>query len=105
MPVQDLTPQLRTRLSKVERAVGVFVILATLLLLAGLAFYLYSTAERKGWLKTKFNYHIYLKSGEGIREGDDLTLMGFNAGRVTRVEPMAPFYWEGNVFVQFYVTE
>ena len=28
MPVQDLTPQLRTRLSRVERAVGVFVILA-----------------------------------------------------------------------------
>jgi hypothetical protein len=33
--VQDLTPQLRTRLSRVERVVGVFVSLATLLLLAG----------------------------------------------------------------------
>ena len=29
MPIQDLTPQLRTRLSRVERAVGWFVIIAT----------------------------------------------------------------------------
>src|ERR1051325_1602777 len=105
MPVQDLTPQLRTRLSKVERAVGVFVIIATLLLLAGLAFYIYSTAQRKGWLKTKFPYHVYLKGGEGIRAGDEVTLMGFPAGRVTQVEAMPPFYWEGNVYVQFEVLE
>ena len=105
MPVQDMTPQLRTRLSKVERAVGVFVIVATLLLLAGLAFYIYSTAERHGWLKTKFPYHIYLKSGEGIRVGDEVTLMGFNAGRITQIEPMPPFYWEGNVYVQFDILE
>jgi ABC-type transporter Mla subunit MlaD len=105
MPVQDLTPQLRTRLSRIERAVGVFVILATLLLLAGLAFYIYSTAQRKGWLKTKFPYHIYLKSGEGIRAGDEVTLMGFPAGRVTQVEAMPPFYWEGNVYVQFQILE
>jgi ABC-type transporter Mla subunit MlaD len=105
MPVQDLTPQLRTRLSKVERAVGIFVIIATLLLLAGLAFYIYSTAQRKGWLKTKFNYHVYLKGGEGIRSGDEVTLMGFPAGRVTQVEAMAPFFWEGNVYVQFEILE
>jgi ABC-type transporter Mla subunit MlaD len=105
MPVQDLTPQLRTRLSKVERAVGIFVIIATMLLLAGLAFYIYSTAQRKGWLKTKFPYHVYLKGGEGIRAGDEVTLMGFPAGRVTQVEAMPPFYWEGNVFVQFEILE
>src|SRR4051812_3503503 len=105
MPVQDLTPQLRTRLSKVERAVGVFVIIATLLLLAGLAFYIYSTAQRKGWLKTKFPYHIYLKSGEGIREQDDVMMLGFRVGRVTKVEAMEPFYWEGNVYVQFEIME
>src|ERR1051326_2135752 len=105
MPVQDLTPQLRTRLSRVERAVGIFVIIATLLLLAGLAFYVYSTAQRKGWLKTKFNYHIYLKGGEGIRAVDEVMLMGFPAGRVTEVEAMEPFYWEGNVYVQFQILE
>ena len=105
MPVQDLTPQLRTRLSKVERAVGIFVIIATLLLLAGLAFYIYSTAQRKGWLKTKFPYYVYLKGGEGIRAGDEVTLMGFPAGRVTQVEAMPPFFWEGNVYVQFEILE
>jgi ABC-type transporter Mla subunit MlaD len=105
MPVQDLTPQLRTRLSRVERAVGVFVIIATLLLLAGLAFYMYSTAQRKGWTKKKFNYYTYLRSGEGIREGNEVTLLGFPAGRVTKVEAMEPFYWEGNVFIQFQILE
>lgn len=105
MPVQDLTPQLRTRLSRVERAVGVFVILATGLLLTGLGFYMYSTAQRKGWLKEKFNYYTYLRSGEGIRSGDEVTLLGFPAGRVTKVEAMPPFYWEGNVFIQFEILE
>ncbi len=105
MPVQDLTPQLRTRLSRVERAVGIFVILATLLLLAGLAFYIHSTAQRKGWTKVKFNYYTYLRSGEGVRPGDEVTLLGFPAGRVTKVEAMEPFYWEGNVFVQFEILE
>ena len=32
-------------------------------------------------------------------------LMGFTAGRITRVEPMPPFYWEGNVYVQFDILE
>src|SRR5688572_9022975 len=105
MPVQDLTPQLRTRLSKVERAVGIFVIIATLLLLAGLAFYIHSTAQRKGWLKTKFPYHTYLRAGEGVREGDEVTFLGFAAGRVTKVDLMEPFYWEGNVYVQFDILE
>ena len=73
MAVQDLTPQLRTRLSKVERAVGVFVVLATLLLLAGFAFYIYSTAQRKGWFKEKFLYHTYVESAGGIRVGDRLS--------------------------------
>jgi len=105
MPVQDLTPQLRTRLSKVERAVGVFVILATLLLLAGLAFYIYKMSEKKGWNKAKFPYFTYLRSGEGIRAGDEVTLMGFPAGHVTKVEAMPPFFWEGNVFIQFEILE
>jgi hypothetical protein len=35
MALQDLTPQLRTRLSRMERAVGWFVFVATALLLFG----------------------------------------------------------------------
>jgi hypothetical protein len=105
MPVQDLTPQLRTRLSKVERAVGIFVIIATLLLLAGLAFYIYSTAQRKGWLKTKFPYHVYLRSAEGIHTADEVMMLGRAAGRITKVDLMPPFYWEGNVYVEFEILE
>ena len=49
MALQDLTPQLRTRLSRMERAVGWFVFLAMLLLAFGFVYYVYATAERKGW--------------------------------------------------------
>jgi hypothetical protein len=48
MALQDLTPQLRTRLSRMERAVGWFVVLATALLFFGFGYYVYETANRKG---------------------------------------------------------
>ena len=57
MALQDLTPQLRTRLSRMERAVGWFVFLATALLLFGFGYYIYHTAERKGWFKIKAPFH------------------------------------------------
>ena len=53
MALQDLTPQLRTRLSRMERAVGGFVFLAAALLLFGFGYYIYHTAQRKGWFKIK----------------------------------------------------
>jgi ABC-type transporter Mla subunit MlaD len=40
-----------------------------------------------------------------LREGNEVTLMGFPAGRITQVEAMAPFYWEGNVYIQFEIIE
>lgn len=105
MPVQDLTPQLRTRLSRVERAVGVFVIIATLLLLGGLAFYVYSTAQRKGWLLKKFNYHTFVDTATGIRVGQPVKMMGFDAGTITHIVPMDPYFAYGNVYIQFEVRE
>ena len=39
MALQDLTPQLRTRLNRMERMVGWFVFLATALLLFGFGYY------------------------------------------------------------------
>ncbi len=48
MPLQDLTPQLRTRLGRMERVVGLFVVVAGLLLLAGFGFYLHRMAVDKG---------------------------------------------------------
>ncbi|MFO1496999.1 MAG: MlaD family protein [Verrucomicrobiota bacterium] len=105
MPVQDLTPQLRTRLSRVERAVGWFVILATLLLLAGFAYYVYHTAQRKGWFLIKLKYHTFVQSGAGLHVGDPVLLMGFDAGEITEITPMPPFSAYGNVYVEFLVRE
>jgi len=53
MALQDLTPQLRKRLSRMERAVGWFVLLVTGLLVFAFRYYVCHTAERKGWFKTK----------------------------------------------------
>ena len=90
MGLQDLTPQLRTRLNRVERAVGLFVTAATLLLLAGFAYYIYHTAERKGWLKTKIEYSTGLNNAAGLKEGDAVKLMGFTVGSLTRIEANPP---------------
>lgn len=100
----DLTPQLRTRLGRVERAVGVFVLLATLLLLGGLAWYLYQTAQRKGWFVTKARYYTLLDSATGLKVGDPVMLMGFTVGEITRItgQPPDDFY---NVYVEFTVRE
>ena len=100
MAVQDLTPQLRTRLSRLEKVVGWFVTVATLLLLAGLAYYIFKTAERKGWFLTKAPYFTYLDSGAGVRVGDKVRLMGFDAGEITRVTAEEPGKQE-NVYVEF----
>ena len=90
MGLQDLTPQLRTRLSQVERAVGIFVTLATLLLFAGFFYYIYHTAERKGWFKTKIEYNTGLNNAAGLKEGDPVKLMGFTVGTLTRIEANDP---------------
>jgi ABC-type transporter Mla subunit MlaD len=100
MAVQDLTPQLRTRLSRLEKVVGWFVTLGVLLLLGGLSYYIYSLAERKGWFVPKAPYYIYLESGAGLNVGDSVRLMGFPAGRITNIKPMPPDSRE-NVYVEF----
>ena len=104
MAVQDLTPQLRTRLSRLEKAVGWFVTIATVLLLAGLALYVYKLAEGKGWFKTKAPYFTYLKTGIGVKPGDKVQLMGFPVGEVTLVEAESPESGE-NVYVEFQIFE
>ena len=52
MPLQDLTPQLRTRLNRAEQFVGWFVGLALAGLLAVFAYYIFYTAKQKGWFLT-----------------------------------------------------
>jgi ABC-type transporter Mla subunit MlaD len=90
MPLQDLTPQLRTRLNQMERAVGWFVFLASALLVFGFGYYIYHTAERKGWFKTKAQFVTYVQSSAGLKVGDPIFLMGFQVGDITLVHPRPP---------------
>jgi hypothetical protein len=90
MALQDLTPQLRTRLSRMERAVGWFVFLATALLLFGFGYYIYHTAERKGWFKIKAPFQVYVQSSAGLNVGDPVYMMGFPVGQITGIQAMPP---------------
>jgi hypothetical protein len=90
MALQDLTPQLRTRLNRMERAVGWFVFLATALLLFGFGYYIYHTAERRGWFKIKAPFHTYLQSSSGLNVGDPVLMMGFPVGQITQIHAMPP---------------
>ena len=104
MPLQDLTPQLRTRLSRLEKLVGWFVTIAILLLLFGLGYYVYQLAERRGWFLTKMPYFTFLKSGTGINVGDRVKLMGFNVGQILEITAMPPGS-DYDVFIRFEITE
>lgn len=101
MALQDLTPQLRTRLSRMERAVGWFVFIAVLLLGFGFVYYVYDTAERKGWFLVKAPYYTFVDSATGLRVGDPVKLMGFDAGLITAIQPMPGDQFMYNVYVEF----
>ncbi len=105
MALQDLTPQLRTRLSRVERAVGVFVIVATLVLLAGFAYYVYHTAERKGWFLNKVRYFTFVDSAAGLKVGAPVMMMGFEVGEITRILPEPPEDTLYNVYIEFQIKD
>ncbi|MBC8003510.1 MAG: MCE family protein [Opitutaceae bacterium] len=90
MGLQDLTPQLRTRLNRVERIVGLFVTTATLLMVAGFAYYIYHTAQRKGWLLTKIDYTTGIQNAAGLKVGDPVKMMGWTVGDITRIELNEP---------------
>src|SRR5439155_11819157 len=101
MALQDLTPQLRTRLSRMERAVGWFVLLATGLLVFGFGYYAYHTAERKGWFKTKAPFFTFADRATGLKVGDPVNLMGFDVGQITRIETQPPEDYLHAVYVEF----
>lgn len=104
MALQDLTPQLRTRLSRIERGVGWFVVLATLLLVSGFVYYAYDTAQRKGWFLTKAPYYTYTDRATGLKVGDPVKLMGLDVGQITHIEPMKP-YDAFNMYVEFEIKD
>jgi hypothetical protein len=101
MALQDLTPQLRTRLSQVERVVGWFVIVAALLLVTGFVYYVYQTGKRKGWFLTKATYHTFVHNASGLRVGDPVKLMGFEAGKITVVEAQPATDKFFDVYIEF----
>src|SRR6185436_4834540 len=105
MALQDLTPQLRTRLSRLERLVGLFVSIAALLMICGLAFYVHQVGQRKGWFLRKLPYFTYVRSGAGLKVGDPVRLMGFDVGKITEVTALPPDFYYGNVYVAFLVHE
>jgi ABC-type transporter Mla subunit MlaD len=100
MALQDLTPQLRTRLSRMERAVGWFVILATALLFFGFGYYVYETAQRKGWFLKKITYQTGVSTAAGLKVGDPIRLMGYAVGDITEVIPNQPYAYY-NVTIRF----
>jgi len=100
--LQDLTPNLRTRLNRVEHVVGVFVLLAALLLIGGFCYYVYYTAQKKGWLEVKAPFFCYVDSAAGLTEGQPVKMMGFNVGEITRITAEAPGSGY-NVYVEFII--
>src|SRR5438105_6978338 len=105
MALQDLTPQLRTRLSRMERAVGWFVLLATALLVFGFAYYIYNTAEQKGWFKIKTPFFTFTDRATGLKIGDPVNMMGFDVGRITEITAMPADQFTYNVYIEFELRE
>lgn len=109
MPANDLTPQLRTRLLGVERAVGLFLLIAAALLVVALAAYVRNTSKRKGWLVRKVPFYFYAKEATGLKPGDPVRLLGRDIGTIRFVETTPPDPWfvqnNYNVFVKLDIWE
>lgn len=105
MALQDLTPQLRTRMTRVERLVGLFVLFAVLLTVAGFVYYVVHTGKRRGWFINKVPYYCYVADATGLKTGDPVRMLGREVGRITEVEACAPDPWfiqnNYNVFIKF----
>src|SRR5215212_4108020 len=104
MALNDLTPQLRTRLGRLERVVGWFVTIATVLLLFGLGYYVYNIAQRQGWFLHKVYYYTYARTAGGLKVGDPVRLMGRDAGEIMEIQTMGPFD-PYNIYVRFRVRD
>src|SRR5215467_3381670 len=99
MALQDLTPQLRTRLSRMERAVGWFVLLALALLAFGFVYYIHTLAQNKGWFKAKATYFTFADRATGLKIGDPVKLMGFDVGQITDITAQPANDFAYNVYV------
>ena len=100
MALQDLTPQLRTRLNRMERAVGWFVLAAVVMMIVGFVYYLHNTAKRRGWFLQKVTYQTCVSSGAGLKVGDPVKLMGFDVGEIAAIIPNDPIEYF-NITIHF----
>jgi paraquat-inducible protein B len=106
MGLQDLTPQLRTRLSRVEWYVGLFLGVTALLMVIGFGAFLRRTAEARGWFVVEVPYFTYLPDASGLKPGSPVNLMGFKVGEVTEVTAISlaeRLSWDHHVTNQFNV--
>jgi ABC-type transporter Mla subunit MlaD len=104
VPLGDLTPRQRTRLFRAERFVGLFVLVAGALMTLGFVYYLYHTAERRGWFVPSCPYYTFVQSADGLTVGDPILLMGFSVGEITRIDAQPPNAYY-NVYVAFDVRQ
>jgi ABC-type transporter Mla subunit MlaD len=58
-------------------------------------------AEQKGWFIQKCPYFTFVDSGQGLKIGDPVMLMGFDVGNITAITAQAPE--QHRVFVGFEV--
>ena len=89
---------------RVERWVGLFVLVAIVLLLAAFGYHLYHTAQRKGWLLPQAPYFTLLQSAEGLSVGDPINMMGFNIGEITTITAEPPGS-DSRVFIGFNIRQ
>jgi ABC-type transporter Mla subunit MlaD len=71
------------------------------LLAFGFGYYVYNTAERKGWFVIKAPYFTFVDTAAGLKVGDPVMLMGFDAGTITEIKPMPAEQFTYNVCVKF----
>lgn len=109
MALQDLTPQLRTRLGRVERLVGLFLLVSVLLSVVALASYIRHIAKKRGWFTVTVPYYTMIGDATGLRVGSPVIMKGFVVGEITRVDTTEWSEWHRqnnyNVFVGFIVRD
>lgn len=109
MALQDLTPQLRTRLRKVEWIVMLFLAGTALLALAGFGWFIKTTGDTRGWWVSQVPYYTYLQDAGTIKKGTPVKMLGFPIGEVVFLEMAEDNDWNRsqgyNVFVRFLVRD
>ena len=112
MALQDLTPQLRTRLRKVEWFVVLFLGGTLVLMVTSLGWFIKKTGDARGWWVTEVPYYTYLPNASGIKVGSPVQMIGFKVGQVTKIEAVGladlrswSYYGTNPVFVGFNVRE